>query len=117
MVGQTGVLSSLGTRMIRAVRHFIVTIVAGFLWLLATAVALILGLVFVGIWYAFFVVPVLGDFLGLTGLTSPATPATKWTLVFVGVMTLLAACACYLIYRQWNIWRRAIFRRRRNWLT
>ncbi len=116
MVGQTDVLSSFGAWMIRAIRYFTVTTVAGFLWLVATAVALILGLAFAGIWYVFFAVPVFGDILGLMGLKSPATPATTWTLVFVGVMALLATFACYLIFRLWNDWRRAILNRRHNWL-
>ena len=64
----------------------------------------------------FFGTPVFGDFLGFIGTPAPATPATTCTLVFVGVMFLLAAAACYLIFRTWNDWRRAILQKRRNWL-
>jgi hypothetical protein len=31
-------------------------------------------------------------------------------------MFLLAAVASYLIFRKWNGWRHAIFRKRRKWL-
>ena len=102
--------------MIRAIKNFIVTTIAMMVWLLATLVAVILVSVFTGIWYVFFGTPVFGDFLGFVGTAAPATPATRWTLVFVGAMFLLAAAACYLIFRVWNDWRRAILRKRRNWI-
>jgi hypothetical protein len=103
-------------RMIRAIKNFTVTTIAMMVWLLATLVAVILVSVFTGMWYVFFGTPVFGDFLGFVGAAAPATPATRWTLVFVGAMFLLAAAACYLIFRVWNDWRRAILRKRRNWI-
>ena len=102
--------------MIRAIKNFIVTTIAMIVWLLATLVAVILVSVFTGMWYVFFGTPVFGDFLGVVGTGAPATPATRWTLVFVGAMFLLAAAACYLIFRVWNDWRRTILRKRRNWI-
>ena len=102
--------------MIGAIKNFVVTTIAILVWLLATVVAVTLVSVFTGMWYVFFGTPVFGDFLGFIGSTAPATPATTWTLVFVGAMFLLAAAACYLIFRKWNEWRRAILRKRRNWL-
>jgi len=102
--------------MIRALKNFIVTTIAMIVWLFATLVAVILASVFTGMWYVFFGTPVFGDFLGFVGTAAPATPATRWTLVFVGAMFLLAAAACYLIFRVWNDWRRAILRKRRHWI-
>jgi DMSO/TMAO reductase YedYZ heme-binding membrane subunit len=102
--------------MIGAIKNLVVTTIAIMVWLLATVVAATLVSVFTGMWYVFFGTPVFGDFLGFFGPAAPATPATTWTLVFVGVMFLLAALACYLIFRKWNNWRRAILRMRRNWL-
>ena len=64
----------------------------------------------------FFGTPVFGDFLGFMGRQGPATPATTWTLVFVGSMALIVAGGCYLIFRRWNEWRRNILQKRRNWL-
>jgi len=102
--------------MIGAIKNFVVTTIAILVWLLATVVAITLVSVFTGMWYVFFGTPVFGDFLGVVGSPAPATPATTWTLVFVGVMFLLAGLACYLIFRKWNGWRRSILQKRRNWL-
>ena len=102
--------------MIGAIKNFVVTTIAILVWLLATIVAATLVSVFTGMWYVFFGTPVFGDFLGFIGRAAPATPATTWTLVFVGAMFLLTAAGCYLIFRKWNDWRRAILRKRRNWL-
>ena len=102
--------------MIRAIKNFVVTTIAILVWLLATVVAVTLVSVFTGMWYVFFGTPVFGDFLGFMGHPDPATPATTWTLVFVGVMFLLTAAGCYLIFRSWNEWRRTILRKRRSWL-
>ena len=102
--------------MIGAIKNFVVTTIAILVWLLATMVAVTLVSVLTGMWYVFFGTPVFGDFLGFFGHPAPATPATTWTLVFVGAMFLLAAAGCYLIFRAWNEWGRAILRKRRNWL-
>lgn len=116
MSEQRGIVKSWTTRVIRAIKNFVVTTIAIMVWLLATVVAVILVSVFTGMWYVFFGTPVFGDFLGFIGRPAPATPATTWTLVFVGAMFLLAAAGCYLILRIWNDWRRAILQKRRNWL-
>ena len=103
--------------MVGAIKNFFVTTIAILVWLLATAVAFTLIAVLTGMWYLFFGTPVFGDFLGFLGSQAPATPATTWTLVFVGAMFLVAAAGCYLIVRSWNQWRRDIAAKRRKWLT
>lgn len=102
--------------MIWAVKNVLITMIAIAVWLLATLVALVSIAIFTGIWYVFFGAPVFGDFLGFLGSWGPATPATTSTLVFVGVMFLVAATACYLIFRRWNEWGRRIEQNRRRWL-
>jgi hypothetical protein len=107
---------SWGARMIWAFKNFIVTTIAIAAWLFATAVALSLILAFTAMWYVFFGTPVFGDILGFMGSWGPATPPTTGTLIFVGVMFLIAATACYLVFRGWNHWRRRIRQSRREWL-
>lgn len=102
--------------MFGAIKNLFVTAIAGLIWVIATAIALTLVSAFTVIWYVFFGAPVFGDFLGFVGSQGPATPATAWTLIFVGVMFLLAAAGCYLIVRSWNQWRRQIGATRRRWL-
>ena len=116
MSEQRAIVKSWGIRMIRAIKNLVVTTIAIVVWLLATIVAVTLVSVFTGMWYVFFGTPVFGDFLGFIGRSAPATPATTWTLVFVGAMFLLAAAGCYLIFRLWNDWRRAILQKRRSWI-
>ena len=103
-------------RMAAAIKNFFVTTVALIVFLLATLVAVILVSVLTGMWYVFFGTPVFGDFLGFMGRQGPATPATTWTLVFVGTMALIVVAGCYLIFRRWTEWRRSILQKRRNWL-
>jgi len=102
--------------MVAAIKNFFVTTIALIVFLLATSVAIMLVSVFTSMWYVFFGTPVFGDFLGFMGRQGPATPATTWTLVFVGSMALIVAGGCYLIFRRWNEWRRNILQKRRNWL-
>ena len=103
--------------MLGAIKNFFVTTIATIVFVLASMVALILVSVFTGMWYVFFGTPVFGDFLGFMGSQGPATPPTTWTLVFVGAMALMAAAACYLIFRRWNEWRRSILQKRRKWIA
>lgn len=103
--------------MIGAIKNLFVTTVALLVWLFATIIAFSLISVLTAIWYVFFGTPVFGDFLGFMGSQGPATPATRWTLVFVGAMALFAIAGCYLVYRSWNQWRHNILRKRRDWLS
>ena len=102
--------------MIRAIKNVFVTSIALLVWLFATIIALSLISVFTGIWYVFFWTPVFGDFIGFMGTQGPATPATRWTLVFIGAMTLFAIAGCYMVYRGWNQTRLNILQKRRDWL-
>lgn len=102
--------------MIGAIKNVFVTTIALLVWLFATIIAFSLISVFTGIWYVFFGTPVFGDFLGFMGSQGPATPASTWTLVFVGAMALFAVAGCYLVFRSWKQWRQHILQRRREWL-
>lgn len=102
--------------MIGAIKNLFVTTIALTVWLFATVIAFSLISVLTGIWYVFFGTPVFGDFLGFLGSQGPATPATRWTLFFVGTMALFALGGCYLVYRGWNQWRLHILQKRRDWL-
>ena len=102
--------------MVAAIRNLFVTAIASVVFLLATFVAVMLTALFVAMWYVFFATPVFGDLFGFMGGQAPATPPTKWTLVFVGAMALIAAAGCYLVFQRWNVWRRNILQRRRSWL-
>lgn len=102
--------------MVWAIKNFLVTTIALLVWLFATIIAFSLISVLTGMWYVFFGTPVFGDFLGFMGSQGPATPATTWTLAFVGTMFLIAAGGCYLIFRTWKQWRHHILQKRREWL-
>jgi len=102
--------------MIGAIKNLFVTTIALMVWLFATIIAFSLISVLSAIWYVFFYTPVFGDFLGFFGSQGPATPATTWTLVFVGSMALFAIAGCYLVYRSWKQWRQQILQKRRDWL-
>lgn len=102
--------------MIGAIKNVFVTTIALLVWLFATVIAFSLISVFTGIWYVFFGTPVFGDFLGFLGSQGPATPPTRWTMIFVGSMAIFAIAGCYLVYRGWNQWRQHILQKRRDWL-
>ncbi len=102
--------------MIGAIKNVFVTTIALMVWLFATIIAFSLISMFTGIWYVFFGTPVFGDFLGFMGSQGPATPATRWTMIFVGSMAVFAIAGCYMVYRSWNQARQNILRKRREWL-
>jgi hypothetical protein len=73
------------SRMIGAIKNFVVTTIAILVWLLATVVAITLVSVFTGMWYVFFGTPVFGDFLGVSaGRTGvlPDLPKMEWLASF-----------------------------------